>query len=567
MNPTEINIIEIIEGILKSDKDEVSDARDVLYLFKKLTQEPFGSSTTEEFINHPALNTFFNNKEYHRYQLFKPTLLWFRIEDYLTTKSNDVLSKEKLILVEKALKECLSNMTSEAKSRGTAMLPSTLANQQFMRNLFSLNDEKLSAIFLKYLPAPRSNIFTGQKTPKIIADREQDTTQSMINTLKRAKEQGIESSFESSIIKVQRKFRSKERKNEDLERVSARHNITKDETRKLLKNANTPYTPQCNDKELASRIVNASKNIELFSTVRHLTAASAIESIFNDGLYGRRTILQFYMPFKPSALFDFDIEEGDSNVVCLGANEIDSGAAQGIQLQFDARKISENNPCVFFKQRDLGFTKEKIRELKIGDLEIGFSHTNLKTEEKVNCPFKLYEKNENLNFNYTPIASAKIKNTLLISYNLEKMHQILTLNFFRFIDNLDDKTIKEKIYSALSKLDDEMLTTILKEIGVKMTDTMEFNFYGAYKIDFSALLRIKNDKTQYRLDLQTFVDELKAGNVSKLREAMENLPEIFNSYRFIDYLLSNTKNETIISELSERRQNCTHPSWIEAKKH
>ena len=44
-----------------------------------------------------------------------------------------------------------------------------------------------------------------------------------------------------------------------------------------------------------------------------------------------------------------------------------------------------------------------------------------------------------------------------------------------------------------------------------------------------------------------------------------NLPELFNSYRFIDYLLSNTTNSLIATELSMQRENCTLPFWMEAK--
>ena len=376
---------------------------------------------------------------------------------------------------------------------------------------------------------------------------------------------------EKAITPIQRWWRARKRHRENLQRLpdryrnlwlEAKRGMTAEGAKQLLKDANKPYRPQC-DKALADRIMMAAKKVELFSEVRHLTAASALESIFNEGLMGRQTMINFYMLFRPASLFPEDIENGDANVVCLGANAIDPKARHGIELEFDAKKIAENNPCVFFKQRDLGYAFDKIRSVKIGDLDLHFSHTGTyRCQPQEASSLVLFDK-------YRACAWSKTIKATLIADNLKAMHRILTLNFFRFIDQLMNADFskntyhKEKIYAALSQLDDNQLVDVLRSIGKNMTDTMEFNFYGVYKIDFSALLSIKNDNSSYTLKLPRFVQELKAGNLEKLNEAMKALPEIFNSYRFIDYLLSTTNDERVIAALQEQRKKCDLPPWLQ----
>jgi hypothetical protein len=569
MNPIED---QIIKSLIELKDSDYSAEYAIESRLAQLTQEqPLGTSG-DEFRSHAALNAFIvktygDDKNYF--------MLWLRIEDYLSS-TNIAPAQEKLNQVEEALKKCLEELTPEAKARGTAMLPKQIANAQFMRNLYSLNNENLSTLFLKYLPAPRPKVFAGQAMPEIIAQREQTATNTIKDVLGR-NENNL-ASVESKLVKVQRKFRAKKRKKENLQRLPHRYSdvwqgpnkprgMTTEGAKELLADANKPYQPQCEEK-LAKRIMEAAKKVELFSTVSHLTAATALESIFNDGLLGRRSILQFYMPFKPASLWQSDIEDGDANVVCLGANAIDPKARHGIELQFDAKKIAENNPCVFYKQRDLGYDPEKKRSIRIGDLDLCFSHTGTyRCQPSDVSSMVLYHGPHGGSY-----AWSKVIKAILIADNLEEMHRILTLNFFRFVDHFmnsdfsENTYYKEQIYSALSKLSDQELVETLLKIGKNMTDSMEFNFYGAYKIDFPSLLTIKNENSSYTLKLPTFVDELKAGNLGKLNEASEKLPEIFNSYRFIDYLISTTNNKRVIAELQEQRKKCTLPSWMEESK-
>ena len=158
------------------------------------------------------------------------------------------------------------------------------------------------------------------------------------------------------------------------------------------------------------------------------------------------------------------------------------------------------------------------------------------------------------------------------------MQQILTLNFFRFVDALvsengNPSKLKNEIYSALTNLSENELVETLKEIGAQMTNTMEFNFYGAHKIDFNSLLSIQKEilaldpmmeDANFKLKLQDFISALRVGDLAKLNEAQEKIPELFKSYRFIDYLLSQVENTNITERLNQYREDCDLPTWKKA---
>jgi hypothetical protein len=328
-------------------------------------------SSSSEFIEHPLLTHFIatlnDTLDTHL------TTLWFNIENFLLKQKNSSASADDLKQVEKCLQKCLSNITPETKERGTAMLPIEIANIPFMINLYSINNEHLINLFLKYLPPPRAEAFKYSRLPlpAFIAKQDKES-KNVINKISNHLPM-----IEKIVISKQRSFRSLKRKKEDLKRILWRYSeekMTPDEAKQLLADANKPYRPHC-DSTLATRIMNASQKVKLFSTIKHLTAPQGLSNIFNDCLYGRRTLLQFYLYFTPAFLHQNDINEGDGNAICLGANNIDPKSKNGTSLEFDAQKISENNSCVFYKQKDLGYCPNKKRQLRIGTLNLFFSHT------------------------------------------------------------------------------------------------------------------------------------------------------------------------------------------------
>src|SRR3990167_1299526 len=167
LKPIEEQIIKNLMEFMESDKRNYRAQWTIEKSLTKLAQEePLGTSSPE-FINHPALNAFAAYTANTYDSGIKYFMLWLRIEDYLSNKSDMALRKEKLSQVEKSLKKCLEAVTPKAKARGIAMLPTEVANAQFMRNLYSLNDDNLSNVFLKYLPAPRAKVFEGSDIPEI----------------------------------------------------------------------------------------------------------------------------------------------------------------------------------------------------------------------------------------------------------------------------------------------------------------------------------------------------------------------------------------------------------------
>lgn len=137
---------QIIKNLLKSGQLDFFSKIELNALTQK---QPLGSSSAE-FRKHPAFNQYINQCYGDGKNYF---MLWLQIEDYLDNRNNKDSAQEKLNQVEEALTKCLENTTAENKSHGTAMLPQEIANAQFMRNLYSINDENLNTIFLKYLLA------------------------------------------------------------------------------------------------------------------------------------------------------------------------------------------------------------------------------------------------------------------------------------------------------------------------------------------------------------------------------------------------------------------------------
>lgn len=110
----------------------------------------------------------------------------------------------------------------------------------------------------------------------------------------------------------------------------------------------------------------------------------------------------------------------------------------------------------------------------------------------------------------------------------------------------------------------------LQALGCTMSDTAEFNIYGAYKLDFTAIKSIniykyKDSRITYTLELKQFVEQLQAGNIAALEKAIKNIPSLFTSYRFIDYLLiKNVHSADIVKKLEVLRskEHQKPPAWL-----
>ncbi|MDQ2994020.1 MAG: hypothetical protein M3R00_03610 [Pseudomonadota bacterium] len=136
--------------------------------------------------------------------------------------------------------------------------------------------------------------------------------------------------------------------------------------------------------------------------------------------------------------------------------------------------------------------------------------------------------------------------------------------FLRFLDTLKDSTNQDapeeihRIYNIINSLTEDELTDFLTEHGKNMSDTCEFNFYGAYRIDFDLIHTIKsigenvNDtNTHYTINFPEFILELQKGNIKKFSEAKQAMPNLFQSSRFIEYLRSKATHPDATAELLE----------------
>lgn len=568
-------------------------------LFAALQHLPFDSITPELF-DHIQVKQFLVTT---RGQKDQRIILWLLIGCFLVDSGNQSIKEE--------INSILTIMVNAAfwnnqliKHTETMLLPEFLTEIPFIRNIYLMGNIELISLFEKHIPAPRSHVFHGYDVPDLIREREQEATK----IIKRFIAQNVKrhvtfEEVEVDIIKIQRIFRAKRRRNEEISRLKIYAGKI---IPYALADANWPYRPlRCNS-NLARRIMRFSKKVNVFPSVRHLTTSPGLTAILNDALYARRTLLQSYIPFTKSALTSGDIRDGDFNAICLAPNNIDSIITESnkdiVEIVFDFEKIlQQRNPCLFYKQRDFGFGLNKIRRVNLGKNEILFTHTNVLNlseaptiidkflKEKPEWIGKIKELNPGENhvnfqlFRHGKLhALSNVSKVSLIAYDANRIHQILTLNFFRFIDRLIDmkfyehlakdeqyecKSYQKEIYSELENLNDEELIEVLQQIFNQMTDTCEVNFYGAHKIDLSSIKTITSnveaEDQRYTLVLPEFISLLQAGDLTALHEAKTHLPMLFNSYRFINYLLERVYHQAIVSQLQDDKRRCLIPPLLQ----
>lgn len=446
-------------------------------------------------------------------------------------------------------------------------LPYGDINKDFLKQIYLSNDLSLINIFFNQLPKPRKSFFEKDQTPDFIKDREKlvdNYLSTFINSLNKIKF----SRMESLIIQAQRLYRHKKRQEQELQRIPKRHEdefkaISPINYQRMIDEARRPYHPTKCSPELSKRIVDASRNIKFFNKITHETRLEAIKSIFDDGLYGRRTLETMLMSFSPAALYPSDVANGDANVICFGADygSIDPRTNGNIKLILNFNKInfgrSRFDHCAFFKQMDFGFELQKDRILDLGAKKLILCHTG-----EIHDSAKPGIKYMHLANDYI----FGVPSYQFISYDLEKIDQTLILNFFKFLDSPDAsgpnvQKYVEELYQHIEHLNDHELSIFLESVGKKLSDTMEFNFFGAHKIDFDSLLAIQSRHGDFELNLRALIDELNQGEIGLLERAQKEFAQIFTSYRFLDYLMSKISNVSALHELVKLRLECQTPDW------
>ena len=137
----------------------------------------------------------------------------------------------------------------------------------------------------------------------------------------------------------------------------------------------------------------------------------------------------------------------------------------------------------------------------------------------------------------------------------------LILSFFKSLDEIVGP-IGQEFYSDISKMSDERLSQLLKEIGENISLTMEFNFYGSHQIDFDSLESVVDKKRNFSLHVPSLVQELQSGKLGLYQKASSVFPTLFQSYRFLDYLISKEYIPGFLEELSRQKALCKAPPYL-----
>ena len=445
---------------------------------------------------------------------------------------------------------------------------------------------------------PKEESFSEGAAPPIVKKE----TDSIIEILRKFVRPNVSfETLDNAAVVIQRGFRSSVRNQTYtalLAQLAASNKIDKEPVSDPLR-----WKPRCNDPKLAATIFRLYKGVQLFETVRHLTNQKALTSIFNNGLFGQKNLIDNLMAFKPAALVHDDIARGDCNVICMGPNAIHSLWIDDntVEIVFNSDKLLRGGAPIFMKQRDFGFNTEYQRDkfpyepLFPGSDDIDFkdisftcsegSHGNIFTIQ-----FQVFNQN-------TPIAHATLPFNEFLFNNQRKrnLHEILARSFFKFVDSLECMPEHEKsggiqiirgwvdgFYSKLSALNNEELKSFIERVGKALLKTAEFNIYGAYRIDDFAMIEsitsgykwtlesqlsaLEPQGPQYTLCLKDFLSQLNEGDAHVLATARQNIPELFQSYRFLDYLISKITEPRNQSALQALREQCVLPRWLQTVK-
>ncbi len=432
---------------------------------------------------------------------------------------------------------------------------------------------------------------------------------------------------------------------------------------------------------MAEIIGQIASSINLLETISHVCSTENIASILDNGLFGRKSLLEHGLKFREAALSQNDVKEGDFDSVCFGNLKIDESAfkEKSTVFELDFARVCEQYP------KNSGFLKQFDPSVEYDRTPVNFSFENeggaggcyqifmqkYKYEEGDNddSDDEIYEEGDNDDnddeiyeegdnddnddeiyeegdnddeidehamgvsmglSNASPFyfktdyllgvnigllnavlfyfktdqemgdfeikksgginnafAKSCIKDSFLNHCDLKNADAALILNFFKYIDSFvaikDERgdevsRFKSDFYLNLSRLNDDQLKDKLEEFGKQMAQqVLEVNFHGAFLMDFTCIKNIYTSKNHlfnledfkdsrssvYVLNLPSFLSSLteQRPDFKKLEEAQEMIPQLFQSYRFIDYLLKNVTNQELIKRLQESRSKIELPFW------
>lgn len=444
-----------------------------------------------------------------------------------------------------------------------------------VKSVYTSKDIDIINLFYKLLPRPPLSLFDKDNLPPKLIEFE---SQRNLAFEKFKDENKDYKELSQKITYLQRQMRGKLRYDSEIDRLAHRYfeydvnkpdqkNESENQAKKMIENANTPYTPQQCRPELSKRIMETASKIKLYNSITHFLAASNMDKILDGCLFGRKNLQNLYISYRRAALTSEDVKNGDGSVICMGPDKVDPRCfvERTVGLEFDLKILTQEgrfkkNPTMFFKQMDLGFDPG-WQTIRINQEMLCFSCTeSLNQVNDYNQYLKLssHMPYSNIGSDYDYLSG--VPKDLFISYNIEEMDQILILNFFRWLDHLQTSSKKEakekikEIYDFLDSLNDEELCLFLTDLGKKISCSAEFNFFGAYKIDLNALISLSlyQGKTLEKvIKIADLCDQLNSGNFDHLNVLKKGNPEIFKSIEFVNFLTSKISNEAAKSMLKE----------------
>lgn len=450
---------------------------------------------------------------------------------------------------------------------GTGSPYSGLLQSKLCQNVYNTHDEALSQMFYTHLPHPKPEHFRGQKWPKFLENKAKERDQQLRTAYGNLPLRKF-LRLEQLVVALQRRFRAQQRQKEECHRIREYNRwVVPAQPPKI--DPKTPiYIPKRCSSQLAARIVRLAQQISFIDIIYHKTHQQALKSILDEGVFGRKTLLSTFRSFSQAALSGIDIANGDINVVCFtaGHGSVDPLAQGKVSITLDfktiQKQLGEKPHNMFFKQLDFGYGLKKARKITLSnDLTLVFDHTSTDSSPGEICMRVGSDKESTIDY------------CQLISYDIQHMEQVLILNFFRFLDQLKfpkkDQLAKEfiqRVYTTLDAMDDAKLSHVLKQIGLNASDTMEFNFFGAHQIDFDTVISISKhdgdpEKQPYVLKLNLLIEQLQKGQLTLLKDSQKVFPELYRSFRFVDFLSFHTQNQPVLNELNGLRKQCGVPKW------
>lgn len=442
---------------------------------------------------------------------------------------------------------------TQHKITGQDLIPDYARNHDTIKRIYRIGSRARN-LFEAHFPVPPASMFKGEEYLPDSVRRQKQIKLAPISTKVR--------SNIGAVMAIQRVYRKrqrlkKEKKNIERYFTSKRYRSMISEYSspdEIIRDASMPYISKCKDRALSKRIVRCAKMAFIHPTIKHLTSSQAIDDILGDSVKGRQHIYTTYPHnFLGAALADFDIQNGDANVACFGFDEIDPQAHTEYEIILDLKKVCAQKPAALYKMKDLEYYKDEYHEICIGEYAFKFSSTKqLRATPPGVAGFVFKSSNQVSSYKLSIVPGASI-----ISYNLDQIDEILALSVFRFIDSLlDDQTRElasdeiDAFYAALSKLTNEELVSFLEDVGRKISQTGEFNFYGSYRIDFDTIVSLGSPRNQYRITMDKLLAVLNVNDREVISEAFCHLPKCFLNARFCKYLIEQVENKESLAVLN-----------------